>query len=253
MSLSALLPVQCGSVGVRGSVWSQRSVVLKPGAQLPMGDFEDIYAESGAQDDAGDFLGGDEKSSATATKDDDIFGAIGTEDGSGAGGGAGDSIVDDDDDDDDGVDISFSDAPSGNNARSTGPTQVGKTNLAAVVSCYLESHLHAQRSEWLLRCAGQSAGVQGMAAAAAAAAAAIAAKPAGQININLGGGGAGGGSGQARANGSQGTAGTQSSGAAQRSVYDFDIEGVEDKPWTKPGASRSHSSVGPYTVSTALD
>jgi hypothetical protein len=78
-----------------------------------------------------------------------------------------------------------------------------------------------------------------MAAAAAAAAAAIAAKPAGQININLGGGGAGGGSGPARANGSQGAASTQSSAVTQRSVYDFDIEGVEDKPWTKPGASYS--------------
>jgi pre-mRNA 3'-end-processing factor FIP1 len=83
-----------------------------------------------------------------------------------------------------------------------------------------------------------------MAAAAAAAAAAIAAKPAGQININLGGGGAGGGSGQARANGSQGAAGTQSSAMTQGSVYDFDIEGVEDKPWTKPGASCLLSSVG---------
>ena len=78
-----------------------------------------------------------------------------------------------------------------------------------------------------------------MAAAAAAAAAAIAAKPAGQININLGGGGAGGGTGPARANGSQGGAGSQSSAMTQRSVYDFDIEGVEDKPWTKPGASCS--------------
>jgi len=77
--------------------------------------------------------------------------------------------------------------------------------------------------------------VQGMAAAAAAAAAAIAAKPAGQISINLGGGAAG--SSQLRPNGSQGAAGTQSAGA-QRSVYDFDIEGVEDKPWSKPGASR---------------
>lgn len=80
-----------------------------------------------------------------------------------------------------------------------------------------------------------------MAAAAAAAAAAIAAKPAGQININLGGGGTGGGGGLVRANGSQGTAGAQSSAGTQRSVYDFDIEGVEDKPWSKPGASRSLS------------
>lgn len=88
-----------------------------------MGDFEDIYAESSTQDDAGDFLGGDEKSTQGA-KDDDIFGAIGgTEDGSGAGGG-GVGVDDDDEDDDDGVDISFSDASAGNNARNNGPTQV---------------------------------------------------------------------------------------------------------------------------------
>jgi DnaJ-class molecular chaperone len=101
-----------------------------------MGDFEDIYAESGTHDDAADFLGGDEKTSGGA-KDDDIFGAIGgTEDGDaggggGGGGGGGDSIAgnddDDDDDDDDGVEISFSEAPSGNNARSSAPTQVSRT------------------------------------------------------------------------------------------------------------------------------
>jgi DnaJ-class molecular chaperone len=96
-----------------------------------MGDFEDIYAESGTHDDAGDFLGGDEKSSAAGgAKDDDIFGAIGgTEDGdAGVGGGGGGGGIggndDDDDDDDDGVEISFSEAPSGNNSRSSAPTQV---------------------------------------------------------------------------------------------------------------------------------
>ena len=105
---------------------------------LTMGDFEDIYAESGTHDDAGDFLGGDEKSSGK--QDDDIFGAIGgTEDGSAAGGGggggdsAGGNDDDDDDDDDDGVDISFSEAPSGNNARSSGPVPVSKHPRLVVV------------------------------------------------------------------------------------------------------------------------
>ena len=113
----------------------RRTLVL---SFLTMGDFEDIYAESGTHDDAGDFLGGDEKSSGK--QDDDIFGAIGgTEDGSAAGGGggggdsAGGNDDDDDDDDDDGVDISFSEAPSGNNARSSGPVPVSKHPLLVVV------------------------------------------------------------------------------------------------------------------------
>jgi hypothetical protein len=96
----------------------------------------------------------------------------------------------------------------------------------------------ALTSSLLLRVLEQPAanvGFAGMAAAAAAAAAAIAAKPAGAISINLGGGTGGGG--PLRTNGGQAGAGGSQPAGAQRSVYDFDIEGVEDKPWSKPGAS----------------
>jgi len=175
-------------------------------------DFEDIYAQSAATQAEPDFLQGDD-GAANAEKPggEDLFGAIVDDSkrpgasetasgGAGGGGGAGD---DDDDDDDDGVDISFADAPAGNN----------------------------------------------MAAAAAAAAAAIAAKPAGgQISINLGAGGAGGaqraGSGQASASGAAG-----GSSGGQGSVYDFDIEGVEDKPWSKPGVHATPRSALAFSYS----
>jgi hypothetical protein len=105
---------------------------------------------------------------------------------------------DTDDDDDDGIDINFSDAPA------TGATRPGRS------------------------------GGTDIAAAAAAAAAAMAGKPAaGGISIALGN------SGGQRAAAAGGAAGASTGGAAAsatRSVYDFDIAGVEDKPWTKPGA-----------------
>jgi hypothetical protein len=120
-----------------------------------------------------------------------------------------------DDDDDDDVDISFDPAPSAAaQTRMTWTRDGGSAPASAS--------------------APGAASLDPFKAAAAAAAAALGARKAAPISISLGG------SSSRTSMGGQATTAASKQSTAQASVYEFDLDGVEDKPWNKKGAHRHH-------------